>query len=79
MKTHSKIINIEDYEPYIGGESVERIIRKAKYLKDYHVIHVNSTYYGGGVAELLSPLMKSIARTYQYLSFSFYRRLILFR
>jgi trehalose synthase len=56
MKTHSKIINIEDYEPYIGGESVERIIRKADMLKDYHVIHVNSTYYGGGVAELLSPL-----------------------
>ncbi|NLW46579.1 MAG: glycosyltransferase [Firmicutes bacterium] len=56
MKKHSKIVRIEDYEPYIGGESVERIIRKAKILKNYHVIHVNSTYYGGGVAELLSPL-----------------------
>lgn len=56
MKTHQKIIKIENYEPYIGGEAVERIIRKAKKLENYHVIHVNSTYYGGGVAELLSPL-----------------------
>lgn len=56
MKTQQKIIKIENYEPYIGGEAVERILRKAERLKNYHVIHVNSTYYGGGVAELLNPL-----------------------
>ncbi len=56
MKTHSEIINIEDYQQFIGEEAVDQIKRKAKYLKNFHVIHVNSTYYGGGVAELLGPL-----------------------
>lgn len=47
---------LEDYEPLIGGEAIERIRRKAKSLQHLHVVHVNSTYYGGGVAELLRPL-----------------------
>lgn len=51
-----KLNTVEDYEPYIGAGAVERILKKAGRLKDLHVAHVNSTYYGGGVAELLSPL-----------------------
>ena len=49
-------MTIEDFEPHIGGRSVERILNKAKKLRDTHVVHVNSTYYGGGVAEMLSSL-----------------------
>lgn len=50
------IVQFEEYESYIGAQSVERILNKAKKLQDKHVAHVNSTYYGGGVAELLGCL-----------------------
>ncbi len=50
------MIGIEDYEPYVGAEQIERILQKAKALADCKVVHVNSTYYGGGVAEILDPL-----------------------
>ncbi len=51
-----KLVTVEDYEPLIGAEAVERIGRKAERLRDLHVVNVNSTYYGGGVAEILSSL-----------------------
>jgi len=51
-----KLTSVEDYEPLIGGETVERLLRKAEALSDLHIINVNSTYYGGGVAEILSSL-----------------------
>jgi trehalose synthase len=35
---------------------IERIHKKAQKLQDVHVAHVNSTYYGGGVAVLLGSL-----------------------
>lgn len=53
---NQRIVHIEDYERYIGAEIVERIKNKAEKLQDIRVAHVNSTYYGGGVAELLSSL-----------------------
>jgi len=52
----NKTIRLEDYEPHIGAERVERIARKAERLAGYRTAHVNSTYYGGGVAEILDPL-----------------------
>lgn len=51
-----RIIQIEDYRKFVGAETIERIREKAKPLQGLHVAHVNSTYYGGGVAELLSSL-----------------------
>jgi len=54
MRVPKKIIQVEDFEKYAGAETVERIINKAKPLRDIHVAHINSTYYGGGVAEVLS-------------------------
>jgi len=51
-----EIIELQDYEPLVGSETIERIRAKAEKLQDLHVAHVNSTYYGGGVAELLSSL-----------------------
>ncbi|RYZ42766.1 MAG: glycosyltransferase [Myxococcaceae bacterium] len=50
------LVQVEHYERYVGAEVVERILEKARPLQDLRVAHVNSTYYGGGVAELLSPL-----------------------
>lgn len=51
-----KLIQIEDYEPLIGIETVERIREKAKSLQGFHIANINSTFYGGGVAELLNSL-----------------------
>jgi trehalose synthase len=44
---------VTDYEPFIGAEAVDRLHTKATDLADFHVVNVSSTYYGGGVAELL--------------------------
>ncbi len=50
------IVQIEDYEQFVGAETIERIREKAKPLQGLHVVNVNSTYYGGGVSQLLSSL-----------------------
>lgn len=58
-----RIVRIEDFEPYVGAKTVDRIVSKARPLRDLRVAHVNSTYYGGGVAEVLSAktlLMNSL-------------------
>jgi trehalose synthase len=56
MLAPRKIPVIEDYEPLIGKEAVERIREKAKGLQGLHLTNVNSTMYGGGVAEILTSL-----------------------
>ncbi|WOH67488.1 glycosyltransferase [Bradyrhizobium sp. BWA-3-5] len=47
---------LEQYEPLIGAAAVERIAAKAKRVRTMRVAHVSSTFYGGGVTELLTPL-----------------------
>jgi len=47
---------LEQYEPLIGTAATERIFRKAQRVRGAHVVHVNSTFYGGGVSEILTPL-----------------------
>lgn len=49
-------VTVEDYTPLIGEAAVARLMAKAERLRDLHVVNVNSTYYGGGVAEILSSL-----------------------
>ncbi len=56
MEHSKKIIQLEDYEQFVGTDTIERIREKARSLQDIHVANINSTYYGGGVAELLSSL-----------------------
>jgi trehalose synthase len=56
MLKHPNITQIEDYEKLVGAETIERIQKKARSLQHLHVVNVNSTYYGGGVAELLTSL-----------------------
>ncbi len=53
---NNKLIHVEDYEEFVGAQTIERVLRKAEPLQDLHITHVNSTYYGGGVAVLLSSL-----------------------
>src|SRR5215471_9612574 len=48
--------SIEEYRPLVGDETVDRILAKASVLEDLHIVNISSTQYGGGVAEILSPL-----------------------
>jgi trehalose synthase len=55
--------SLEDYREIVGDEIISTIHRKARRLYGKHILHVNSTYQGGGVAEMLSsivPLMNDI-------------------
>ncbi len=54
---------LEDHRPIVGDEVVAEIYRKAAVLQGRRVIHVNSTYQSGGVAEMilsLVPLMNDV-------------------
>ena len=53
---HRKLVKIEEYEQFVGTEIINRIKKKAELLQDTHITNINSTYYGGGVAQLLSSL-----------------------
>ena len=50
------LVQIADYKPLIGKDAVERIMEKARHLRDLRVVNINSTYYGGGVSQLLSSM-----------------------
>ena len=54
MKKHSWLVKLEDYAPLIGAEAFDRITRKAHRLRGLRVVNISSTFYGGGVAEMLS-------------------------
>jgi trehalose synthase len=47
---------LEQYEPLIGAAAIERIAAKADRVRTMRVAHISSTFYGGGVTELLTPL-----------------------
>jgi trehalose synthase len=47
--------SLEHYEPLIGVAATERIQRKIERVRTMHVAHVSSTFYGGGVTEILTP------------------------
>jgi len=54
--SRNRIVLVEDYKQFVGAKTVARIREKAKLLRDRHIVNVNSTYYGGGVSQLLSSL-----------------------
>ena len=52
-----------DYKDLVGYDSIANIYRKPKRLYGKHILHINSTYQGGGVAEILLslvPLMNDV-------------------
>jgi trehalose synthase len=53
---HHRIVHVDRYKRLVGAETIERIRKKAQPLRDMHLVNVNSTYYGGGVAQMLAPL-----------------------
>ncbi len=48
---------IDEYRHLVGDKVISEIIRLAKNLYGLRVLHINSTYYGGGVAEMLYSLI----------------------
>jgi trehalose synthase len=55
--------SLEDYRSIVGDKVIASIYRKARGLYGKHILHINSTYQGGGVAEMLQtlvPLMNDI-------------------
>ncbi|TET39724.1 MAG: hypothetical protein E3J63_04070 [Elusimicrobia bacterium] len=54
---------LEDYRKVVGDEVIDGIRRRVRKLYGKHILHVNSTYQGGGVAEILNclvPLMNEV-------------------
>lgn len=55
--------SLEEYRKVVGDKIIAEIYRKARGLYGKHILHINSTYQGGGVAEMLQtlvPLMNDI-------------------
>ncbi|MDH3770324.1 MAG: glycosyl transferase family 1, partial [Nitrospirota bacterium] len=49
--------NIENYRWLVGDELIDEIYELAKALKGVRICQINSTAYGGGVAELLPRII----------------------
>ncbi|MFC1709109.1 glycosyltransferase [Candidatus Omnitrophota bacterium] len=49
--------SMEDYIEIVGDKVISDIYKKASKLYDKHIININSTFQGGGVAEILSRLV----------------------
>ncbi|MFH1663600.1 MAG: glycosyltransferase [archaeon] len=48
---------LKKYSEIIGEKEVNRIFEEATPLCSRHFVHINSTHYGGGVAEILNSLV----------------------
>jgi trehalose synthase len=48
---------LEDYSSIVGDRVIAEIYHRARALKNRHIVQINSTYQGGGVAEMLSSLI----------------------
>ena len=54
---------IEDYRDIVGDKVISKIFRESRGLYGKKILHVNSSYQGGGVAEILDhlvPLMSDL-------------------
>ncbi len=55
--------SINDYKGVVGEHEIDKLIVMAEKIRGYSITHVNSTSFGGGVAELLYslvPIMNSL-------------------
>lgn len=55
------MIRIADYEAIVGRSTIEELEILAARVADQRIVHVNSTYTGGGVAEILDRLVPLLA------------------
>jgi trehalose synthase len=57
------VADVENYRLLVGDEMMDEVATLARDLRDVRICHINSTAYGGGVAELLSrylPLLQGV-------------------
>lgn len=47
-----------NYREFVDEAKISEIYRKGSRLSKYHMVHINSTYYGGGVAEILRNMTR---------------------
>ena len=47
------MLSLEDFRKIVPDKTLAEIYHRAKNLYGKHIVHVNSTYMGGGVAEIL--------------------------
>ena len=55
--------NLSDYRKIVGDKVISEIYKRARKLYGKRILHINSTYLGGGVAEILIslvPLMNDV-------------------
>ncbi len=48
---------LDRYRDVVGDKIVDEIYNSASSLSEKHIVHINSTYQGGGVAEILETLV----------------------
>ncbi len=48
---------IDEYRKIVEDEVIAEIFRKARRLAHKHIVHISSTYQGGGVAEMLNSII----------------------
>ncbi len=48
---------LDDYLSIVGEETLQSLREKIERIKDKHIVFINSTYQGGGVAEMLNSLI----------------------
>ncbi len=51
------IPQLQDYEKIVGKEKIDHLRQSSNHLRGKHVVHINSTSMGGGVAEILNTLV----------------------
>jgi trehalose synthase len=51
------MVTLEDYRDIVGDDVIAEIYRLTRPLYGRKILHINSTYYGGGVAEILDSLV----------------------
>ncbi len=49
--------SLDDYSEIVGDQVLSSIYRKARKLTGKHILHINATYQGGGVAEILGSVV----------------------
>ena len=51
------IRSLDKYQEIVGESLIKKIRAEASSLSEYKMVHINSTYQGGGVAEILNSLI----------------------
>lgn len=52
-----KTNSLEDYRPIVGDDVIKKVVKKAKKLKNKHIVCISSTHTGGGGAEMLNAMI----------------------